>query len=184
MGLKLLDFKDCGLCEHYKNSVCTLGIEGEYNNCVRFKQRTAMNKWELNLESALRFMLAGNSEFVAMSGRTGRTFQYRLVRKTNQNNVMYWVYSEGLYLGVVYFDIDSNVYKFSQSLKGKLCKDDIRIASLLFILNKLYNHNYNINVKIYHLGNCGKCGVRLHMDKALRTGLCNLCRVDVIKGFG
>lgn len=197
MGLRISNLIDCSFCANYKDG-CTCSIEDirklyslhgkqTAQNCTEFmNERTPLSS-EIPHDKALVFMLAGCSEFIMVSGKTGTKLRYRLDKKTSTrsdgNEFIYWLNTSNsnetmTYAGVLFFDSNDNQFKFGKGARGKLTIGDIKVKSILYVLNNLYNNRFNINVKIYHVGKCGKCAKKLTDPVSILTGLGPKCAKD------
>lgn len=217
MGMTIDNLIDCSECMEFENGKCNsidinilkrFQLIGKSNaqKCTGFKRKLETNSGIVPNDIALRFMLAGNSNFVMESGRTGKRLVYRLTRKVKRQengengekqireqsgnsensgnsefgNFIYWLNAGGQggamqYAGVIYFDHRENKFKFGKGYRGELTAQDIRVKSLLFVLNKFYNEENDINVTIYHVGKCGMCGRKLTDPTSIATGLGPIC---------
>lgn len=197
MGLRVSDLIDCSLCANFKDNKCDCDVEETLNqyrilgkqcarSCVNFINERVPTSGEIEKDKALQFMLAGCSEFILVSGKTGTKLRYKLDKKLSTQNLntnssdedqfIYWLNTGEksgtlIYGGVLFFDSNDNQFKFGKGARGNLLKTDIRIKSLLYVLNNLYKNNTQINVKIYHVGKCGKCGKKLTDPVSILTGL-------------
>lgn len=193
MGLLISDLIDCSLCANFKDNKCICDNENIANQfeiigkryakeCINFINKRVPISGEIDKSKALQFMLAGCSEFTLVSGKTGTKLRYKLDKKVSiqskdgENQFIYWLNTTEksgtpIYAGVVYFDTNDNQFKFGKGARGNLNKEDIRVKSLLYVLNNLYNNNIQINVKIFHTGKCGKCGKKLTDPVSILTGL-------------
>ncbi len=195
MGLKITDLITCSLCDYFGSDGCNASLESKKQyikygksyatKCQDFRNKREPLNIQLDLKDSLRYMLAGNSEFTMLSINTGRKLRYRLEKKiSNSNNTdyIYWINTESengtlLYAGVLFFDHNDNQFKFGRGARGNLSYQDIRIVSLLFVLNKLYNSKFNLKLEITIPGKCGKCGKLLEEDEYKR-GICDRCIED------
>lgn len=209
MGLQISNLIDCSLCANYKDDSCTcriVEIENTFNKigkqyaqkCAEFINERIPVSAEVKKENALQFILAGESEFVLISGKTGVKLRYKLDKKVvtsesykDQSEFIYWLNTSEkngtmIYAGVLFFDTNSNSFKFGKGARGILQSTDIRVKSLIYVLNNLVNSNFSMNVTIMHVGKCGKCGKKLTDPSSILTGLGPVCAksagVPMIKG--
>lgn len=196
MGLSISDIINCGVCRYYGDE--GFGEQGCRNKSPYIQRQFAMNgvsyalqckdfsndrlplKREMDNKRALRFILAGMSEFMVESGKTGKQFTYKLDKKSNDEGDIYWVNVDGSdgtrqYAGMVYLDKETDMFQFAKGKKGTLRATDIQIVSLLWILNNLRSGKFNINVKIYHFNKCGACSNKLNTDREMESGICDEC---------
>jgi hypothetical protein len=194
MSLKASELVDCTICMHYKENTCTCDSSDIKDNfrvygktvakrCAEFRNERIPMSGEISLENALVFMLAGCSEFTMVSGNTGKKLYYRLDKKissSNSDEFVYWLNvgeqnGTFTYAGVLFFDNNDKRFKFGRGARGKLNPSDIRVRSILFVLNNLNNNKTNMPLKIYHVGKCGRCGKRLTDPSSILTGLGATC---------
>lgn len=196
MGIKIANLIDCTLCCHYDkdtesckastelNTALLVNGKGYATKCKSFRNIREPVSNEMELENVLEYMLAGYSEFTMLSVKTGKKLRYRLDRKqhaSNDGEFIYWLNTEGengllIYAGVLYFDYNDKQFKFGRGARGSLDAKDQRVNSLLFVVNKLYNKQYNMQLKVYNTGKCGVCNSRLNADLEIQTGICDICR--------
>lgn len=150
------------------------------------------NKSLLSNDKALPFLLAGKCEFTMVSGKTGISFSYKLSKKESKLETTDYIYflnimenKQSKYAGIIFFDAKDNKFVFRKGKKGQLDNSDVKIKSILYVLNNLFNENYGLNVKIYHIGRCGRCGKKLTTPESILTGLgpeCSkLCGIPRVK---
>lgn len=137
---------------------------------------------EVRLPDALRYILAGKSEFTFLSLKTNVRIRYKLQRKVaeqkgkkGQDEYIYFLntFTDGeyKYAGVLFYDDIVGQFKFGRGQRGLLNYSHINIKSLLFVLNQLSIENYNLSLKVYHAGKCGRCGRKLTTPESILTGL-------------
>ena len=68
---------------------------------------------------ALKFLLAGKSEFTMVSNKTNNRITYKLIKKESKRDkgkYIYWLSTKSgnsyVYDGVVYYDDNNNVFRF------------------------------------------------------------------------
>lgn len=205
MGLKLNDLINCSMCTKFEHGTCESDMQSAIRlyvaqgkssaqTCPDFTNNRVALSGEIQNKDALRFMLAGCSEFIMISGKTGKRLHYRLdkkeaqntkndkdqTNKTSEQKFIYWL-NVGInngtlsYAGVLYFDSNDHRFKFGKGARGTLTPDDIRVKSILYVLNNFVNQKYDINVKIMHIGKCGKCGKKLTDPESIMIGLGPVC---------
>lgn len=199
MGLRIADLIDCELCANYDKDCAKCLIEDErvvrqFNlngiqtalTCPNFTNKKESLKGEIDNTEALRFMLAGMSEFILISGKTGTRFIYKLDKrestkyKNGEKQYIYWLNTGEkngtmTYAGVLFFDSNDSQFKFGKGARGNLTIGDIRVKSLLYVLNAFHKGKTNINVTVMHTGKCGKCGKRLTDPESIALGLGPKC---------
>lgn len=131
---------------------------------------------------ALKFLLAGKSEFTMVSNKTNNRITYKLIKKESKRDkgkYIYWLSTKSgnnyVYDGVVYYDDNNNVFRFSKGKKGNTNSNEINIKAILYVINKLHRGIYDIEVDIYHVGRCGRCGKKLTTPESIITGLGPVC---------
>ena len=171
---------DCGDDDY----AAELEIEGVHwaEQCNMYQKVADYNYGYIQNDKALRFILAGRCEFIAVSGNTGVKLEYQLVRKESKRNNSEFVYflktkvnGNMQYAGIIFYNESRKAFVFNRGLKGSLPIDHINIKSILFILNNLNRRNTALNLKIYHLGKCGRCGRKLTTEESILTGLGPTC---------
>lgn len=158
--------------------------------CKGYKERenkdvTIARQGMIELSRALPYMLAGKSEFVMHSSKTNQDFTYRLTRKeskdsTDDNNKYIYFLNikmghDWVYAGVLWYDYNTNTYKFATGKSGKVEPSDLNVRSLLFVMNKLQINEIPQYCTIFHTGKCGVCGKKLTTPESILTGLGPSC---------
>ena len=144
--------------------------------CIRVINMKNYGNIELN--QALKFILAGKCEFVLYSTKINDKFEYKLTKKESKNKENEFIYflntkvdGEFKYAGVIWFDDKTNEFRFGQGAKGQLEGNHLNIRSLLFVLNKLNLGGEPQHCEVYHVGTCGRCGKKLTTPESILTGL-------------
>lgn len=198
VGLRISNLITCELCARYEGGVCSSHNEetewlfrtrgkNSAQVCTEFITKRENISSEIRLEDVLRFMLAGCSEFTMLSCKTNTRFNYKIDQKQfdiENKQYVYWLSVEEkngtyIYAGVLFFDSNDNQFKFGKGARGKVDKDDIRVKSILFVLNHLINNKFNMPLKVYHLGKCGRCGKKLSDEASVAIGLDKICSEKV-----
>lgn len=195
MGLTIADLITCELCAKYSdNKECTsdnTGIRHSFDRygkdlakrCIEFRNKQATEYGEIDNKDALKFILAGKSEFILISGKTNRKFEYKLEKKVQEDTedkFIYWVYTYNtsgilVYAGLLFYDIEDEIFKYGKGARGTLTAYDIEIKSLLYVINSLFKNKTNINVIVKHKGKCGKCSRHLIDSFSISHGLSAVC---------
>lgn len=163
--------------------------DGRYcaSYCTGYKEREnrdveTSRSGMISLNKALEYMLAGKSEFVLHSSKTNQDFTYRLTRKESEKDENKYIYflnvkmgHQWLYAGVLWYDDNTNSYKFAQGRSGKIEASDINIKSLLFVMNKLQLEQIPLHCTVFHTGKCGVCGKKLTTPESILTGIGPTC---------
>lgn len=162
-----------------------LEIEGIQcaKTCSMFSSTVGDKYGYITNDKALKFILAGRCEFVAISGKTGVKIVYEMKRKqSNRGNGDEFIYylktkidSQMVYAGVIFYDKTTELFKFVQGVKGKVSAFHVNIKSILYILNNFNKGRTTLNLRIYHVGKCGRCGRKLTDEQSILTGLGPTC---------
>lgn len=195
--MNLLKIKDCSQCMHalVYGSSDNKTIECVSNNpeslklfedndrcsaiyCKDFIPCKVKRSGSMDQNQMLKFMLAGDSEFILNSTKTGDDFRFKL-KRADKNN-MFFVNlvkaSQKIYCGTMWFDKKTKEFKYSQGKKGNVSGNSVDIRSLLFIVNKLYNEQLVTNLEAYSIGKCGCCGKVLDTEEEMKSGIHNACK--------
>lgn len=198
--MNLLNSKDCAKCInsiYYGNkdnceihcisdkydSKNLFNKDGRYcaSYCKEYKQSNKKRSGIIKQEKALRFMLAGNSEFILHSTKTNDDFRF-LITINDRKEVLYFVNmiigSQKIYAGYIKLNTQTQEFEFSKGEKGNIQGNNISIRSLLFVLNKLNNKNTVENLEVYHIGKCGCCGKELYEQEDIEIGLHSKCNIN------
>jgi len=126
---------------------------------------------QLNIPTALPFILAGKCTLTIKSLQSGNHFTYK-VRETNEKNDFFFVSvlsgteDQYRYLGYV----RNGVYVHGGHKAKVGVNTPLHLAfNLIFNLAKVGKNN--INAELYHAGKCGKCGRKLTHPESLQTGI-------------
>ena len=156
-------------------------------SCLEFRRIVLGDYKRITLDRALRFILAGQAEFKIISGKTGKEFYYKVIKKEafttgnpNENKYIYWInggenFDNMVYLGTIFFNNVNKTFNFSRGINGRGNSNSKIVISIIYLLNKLYEGKYNTNIEVYHNGNCGKCGKQLTEVYSILTGLDSEC---------
>jgi hypothetical protein len=203
MGSLISNIKDCAKCRK-SLSFCTsdnLEIvcnsedalhnrlfykDGRYcaNRCDGYEPVDKSRDGKIEQDKALAFMLAGKSEFILHSTKTGDDFKFKITKKESnkkdsEEEFVYFVNilhgSESTYAGHMRFNKNTNMFEYFKGQKGKIEPKDLAIRSLIFVLNKLMRNEIVGNLEVYHTGKCGKCGKKLTTPESIVTGLGPQC---------
>ena len=208
---KANELRECSSCvngesdEMNKGATCCGSTNMDYQNNFTFDGKKAAvtcegysnigdeGKGFIKNSEALRYMLAGKCEFTVVSGKTGTKLGYKITKKKAQqgsnSEFIYYLNTsinrEMIYCGVLFFDEPSNTFKFGKGARGQLQADHTNVRSILYIMNNLQLGNTNLNMRVYHVGKCGRCGRTLSTPESILTGLgpeCSkLCGVPRVK---
>ena len=199
--MNLMNIKDCSKCVNavqygskdapdiYCNSddyMCQelFNREGRYCacKCRGFSVGELSRGGRIEQHKALQFMLAGKCEFVLHSSKTNEDFKYEMTKKKSDSKEDSFIYftslikgNEKIYAGVIWFNNDTQEFRFSTGKNGKVEPSNISIKSLIFVLNKLVKEETVQHLVVYHVGKCGKCGKKLTTPESILTGLGPTC---------
>lgn len=200
MGINMRELRDCTMCEMYivdeESGLQDCGSPNEENQnnfmqdnfycasyCNGFRSIERSTDGLIRNEEALKFILAGKSEFVAVSGNTGKRLGFKLEKinsdNTNGNETMYYLSTQIdnklVYCGVIVYNSKLNKFIFAKGKKGNLDYSHLNVKSILYILNRLHCGDVGINLSVYHVGKCGRCGKKLTTPESILTGLGPTC---------
>lgn len=170
---------------------CCIGFREKKRKQIESKEEirlSTLNNLEgkvINNKDALPFILAGKSEFTIQSNNTGKQFAFKMSKQKStasyedSSEFVYFVSvlqnEKSTYAGILLYNSKTSLFEYRRGSKGKIEVSDIRIKSLLYILNSLNIGKYDINVTIYHCGKCGRCGKKLTTPESILTGLGPSC---------
>lgn len=155
-------------------------------SCAKFCRCFTPSKKErsgkIEQDIALKFILAGNSDFILHSTKTNDDFRFILNIKECKDKPGSFIYfvnivkaNDTIYCGLIWFDKDIKEFKYAQGKRGRLHGTSIEIRSLLFVLNKLYNNDTVNNLEVYSLGKCGYCGKIIEINSDIEIGIHKNC---------
>jgi hypothetical protein len=123
------------------------------------------------LNEPTKFILAGNATFTALNTETKNRFTFK-VRKPEENtphfvSVLYGQNNvkDYRYLGTIF-----DGTKYAHGKKSTINADAQSARVFKWLWNKLRNGGLPECVKIYHEGNCGKCGRKLTVPASIEQG--------------
>lgn len=111
----------------------------------------------IEMEDALELLLGGDNKFIFHSTKTNEDFWYRITKKelSDGKNYIYFIHlmnnDKEVYAGNITYLNSSNTYNYRQGKAGTVESSDIRIKSLLFVLNNLNNKNYEMKLQIFKI---------------------------------
>jgi len=175
-----LDEIECKAIAKYAENFVLMGY-GAASVCDGFKKRER-EEGHIDNMYALRYLLAGESQSIFVSGVTGGKMEYIITKRESTSkkgdDYVYGVktvlFGNWVYAGVIVRDTHWDTFKFYRGSNGELEGSHINIKALLYVVNKLYRGEFNVRVKIYHSGVCGKCGRKLGKEED-RYGLSSEC---------
>ena len=173
----------CGSTNEEDEKRFKVNGEDAARKCPNYKKVAVVASYNMTLDLALKYMIAGKAHFKITSGKTDRSLYYKLYRTSSKDDV-YWLYygdsTETLdYIGTIYFYKAKGMYAFSKGSNGTANPDDIEVQAILYVMNGLLHNNYNMNVTIAHDCLCGKCRRLLKSNTEGLTGLCHRCINEV-----
>lgn len=158
--------------------------DGRYcaSSCSGFTEQGKIRGGHIAQDKALQFILAGKCEFILHSTKTGADFKFEMTKQEQRDNKDKFIYFlnvlhgyEKTYAGVVWFNEDTQEFKFSQGKKGQINANELNIRSLIFVLNKLFRNEAVQYLDVFHVGKCGACGKKLTTPESILTGLGPTC---------
>lgn len=182
----------CENVEKYIREQFKKGTGYAARECIRYTEEA--NKeyaGRIKQLDALKFMLAGNSEFVLYSDKTKEDYGYKLEAMKKQedkraneeqnlldnNYFVHVVVKDGyVYAGYIRYNSNKGCFEFIQGDKGKYNERDMLIRSLLMVLNRLVKGEYIEHLAVYHMNKCGICKNHLHSPYKINDiGICESC---------
>ena len=138
-------------CKHYK---CR-PITGDEDIAV-IKSDGKQNK-QLDLVTALDVLVGGDCKFILHSTKTNGDFTYRIEKKAMQDGkgFIYFVSVEVdgkfNYAGNMTLSITDKNFSYRRGKNGTLEANDLKIKSLLYVLNNLSHEMYDMKLEIYQI---------------------------------
>lgn len=119
------------------------GIEQESDRESRTVEQINSFESILSLEEALETLLKGRIEFVFHSTKTGEDFRYRLTDKGDVHFVEVYEQDKYVYAGTIRQNDNDKRYRFYKGKTGTLEPSDVRIRSLVFVMDSLYSRDFD-----------------------------------------
>lgn len=200
MKLNIRNMKNCIDCEYAiiygtkdapivncgsKNSKCkdNFRIDGRCAaaSCEGYVKNANTRQGIIDEINAYNFILAGQSNFILHSTKTNDDFRFKLDR-VESKDIKYFVNvydgKNKQYAGLMWFDDKACEFKYGKG-KGNVEQQDIRIRSLIFVLNKLYKNEKVQNLEVYHLGKCAVCGEDITDYREEQLGIHDKCKKEM-----
>lgn len=202
--MNLSNIKDCSKCENAiifgdksnMNVSCSsedYDIQERFNKngrhaamyCKQYKCGKAKQGGLIEQEDALRFMLAGNSDFIMHSTKTDEDFRYalKMEESDSEDKKVFLVNTDStekkVYCGLLWFNQDTKSFEYKQGKNGNVSEKDRGIRSLLLVLNKLYNEETVGSLRLYHVGKCGHCNKVIIDAEESEIGIHRHCNNDI-----
>lgn len=112
---------------------------------------------QIELDEALDELLSGKCKFILHSTKTNDDFIYRIDKKelTTGNGYIYFVHimeeDKFVYAGNILFIDKSKTYSYRQGKNGNYEASDVKIKSLVFVLNNLERQNYDMKLQVFKI---------------------------------
>jgi hypothetical protein len=139
-----------------------------------------INKMEVALKKEYleKFILGGRALFTIKNEQTGNRFTYSVVKPNDETpyfvKVLRGANNETDYSFIGSVFRNSTSAKYVHSKKSKVSEDAQSVKVIKYLLGNL--STLPSQIKIYHSGNCGKCGRTLTDPISIETGLGPHCR--------
>ena len=195
--MRLSNIKECGKCKSsimYGDTLKCNSLNYDCRNkfkeeggyyackCPEYREGKQQRAGIIKQGKELRFILAGKSEFILHSTKTGEDFRFKLIKQISKDDDTKCIYflnkvlaNESIYAGIIIYNEDTGLYDFKQGKNGNVSSLDIGIRSLVFVINKLNKGEAVGNLEVYHVGKCGCCESKLVTVGDESTGLCKIC---------
>lgn len=164
--------------------------ESDIINNSRFE----LTSGEISLYDSLEYILAGKATFTLLSVNTGKRFTYQCNQVTDyidnkpvkQDKFFLSLLngpdntSDYMYAGMVEKLNGNNFYTLRFTAKSKVTSDAISMKAFILVLDILQSgfqriENNRSQLKIYHDGNCAKCGRKLTDPISVAVGRGPVC---------
>lgn len=112
---------------------------------------------QLEIDEALDELLSGKCKFILHSTKTNDDFIYRIDKKelTTGKGYIYFIHimedGKFVYAGNITFMDKSKTYSYRQGKNGNYEASDVKIKSLIFVLNNLEKQNYEMKLQIFKI---------------------------------
>lgn len=134
-----------------------------------------MESRPINMSEIKNFIFAGKSIFTIINEKSGRRFTFKIVK--HEKEEFYFVYlltgpnnmSDYSYMGMIWNRI------FKRTTKSKIAEESTSFKTFTWLLSNIDNLDKYPQVKVYHEGRCGKCGLRLTTDTSIKSGFGPKC---------
>lgn len=176
---------DCGSSEQeYIDNFKRLKIAAA-KECRGFEKLKVGGYTLIQNSMAYKYILSGNSKFKLKSGKTGAEIYYTVQKRgftgdcklsKKSKNYIFTVYagdndSNTKVVGSMYFDKVSKIFRFREGNQSDYRYFSTEAKAILYVINKLYQREYDINIEVYHNGFCGKCSKQLETKLEQHYGL-------------
>jgi len=138
------------------------------------KKHNFIPEHEIRGKQLRDFVFAGKALFTLSNEESGNHVTFS-VKKHKEDDVWFvstlGQYGQQNFIGTCFSD-----KKYKHSKNSEISYNDQRIEVFEWFLNKFFNdQNKYPMVKIYHHGNCGRCGKTLTTPESILTGIGPVC---------
>ncbi len=126
-----------------------------------------MKPGQLQNDSALDFILAGNSTVTFLNTQSQNRFTFKVTKPKDKD--LHYV---SVLTGADTFTFLGSIYNnnFKSSKKSTIVESAQSFQVFNFVFNKLKAKNLPNVIEIYHEGNCGRCGRQLTVPESIVSG--------------
>jgi hypothetical protein len=143
-------------------------------------QTKYLHKAQLAQELVIPFMLAGQAYLTFKSLKTDKQFTYKIERQEKTPHKHYCYVLTGpnnmndyTFFGTIYEGLMPSFYLSDRS---ELNQASPSVVAFTYVFNKLLQRSNILDLEIWHMGICAKCGRPLTDAESIRVGLGPICR--------
>jgi hypothetical protein len=151
-----------------------------------------------DVESVLRFALAGKARLTLVSQRTGTRFTYEIKAPKNPNSVTHFVgvltgsnnETDYTYMGQMKASNQGSIFgpdaspEYVSGRKSKVSPESPSAKAFRWFWAKLRTGTMPEGVEVWHEGYCGRCGRLLTVPESVYTGFGDECAAKVGVVYG
>lgn len=131
---------------------------------------------QLNIDSAIEFILAGKAFVTFNNTKSGNRFTFK-VKKDKKNDSLFYVSvlngpnnaKDYLYIGAIF---NGN---FKITPKSRVSAEATSFKVFQYVFDSLKNKTLKEFIHVYHNGRCGRCGDMLTVPESIIRGLGPIC---------
>jgi hypothetical protein len=134
------------------------------------------------LINPIQFILSGKAYFICHNIHTNNKYRYKVLQSDSNKQLYFvsvYIETEYKYIGIIKTELqtdDTNSKPtFIYTHKSKLPQQHPAVKGIQYIIEHTQNNTMPTNMKLYHIGKCGRCGRTLTTKEAIIKGYGSEC---------
>jgi hypothetical protein len=139
-----------------------------------------MEKYNIELKNCFDLMMAGNCTLTLQNESNQKRFTYK-IKKFKKNEKIYFVSvlrgqnnnNDYTYMGrILVRNFEQKEIDFSITQASKITTDALSYKGFKYLMDCILIHNkISESMKVYHSGNCARCGRKLTTPESILRGI-------------